>query len=139
MNAAAKPPIRVMIVDDAVMMRTVTRLLLTEAGDFTVVAACANGQVALAELAKAQPELILLDIEMPEMDGLTFLRHARLKTRAKICVFSAVAETESPRALEARKLGADAVVKKPSGSVSLDLRQKGGDELLKTLRALVRR
>lgn len=68
------------------------------------------------------------------MDGLTFLRYARLLTRARIVVLSSVAEVGSPRAREARRLGADAVVHKPSGAVSLDLGARAGDHLLATLR-----
>ena len=68
------------------------------------------------------------------MDGLTFLRHARLLTRARIVVLSSVVELGSARAREARRLGADAVVAKPSGSVSLDLVATAGDQLTATLR-----
>ena len=74
---------------------------------------------------------------MPVMDGLEFLRHAKLKTRAKICMLSSVAVSGSPHAAKARELGADGVVSKPSGTVSHDLEEKTGDELARTMRTLV--
>jgi two-component system chemotaxis response regulator CheB/two-component system chemotaxis response regulator CheY len=81
--------------------------------------------------------LILLDIEMPEMDGLEFLRHAKLKSKAKIIVLSSVALAGSPYAAKARALGADAIVTKPSGAVSLDLVDARGLELTDVMRRLV--
>ena len=56
---------------------------------------------------------------MPEMNGLEFLRHAKMKTRAKICILSSVAVSGSPYAAKAREFGADAIVTKPSGAVFL--------------------
>jgi two-component system, chemotaxis family, protein-glutamate methylesterase/glutaminase len=126
----------VMIIDDAAMMRTVIRNLVQSDKSYNVIASCENGQVALDTLKTHQPDIILVDIEMPVMDGLTFLRHARLRTRAKIVVLSSIAASGSPKALEARKLGADAVIQKPSGSVSLDLAAKSGDTILQTLKRL---
>ena len=108
---------RVMVVDDASMMRLVIGNMLDKDPTFKVVANCGNGKEALDKLKSAAPDIILLDIEMPEMDGLTFLRHARLKTRAKIVILSSVADAGSPRAAQARRLGADAVIAKPSGAV----------------------
>ncbi len=128
------PTARVMIIDDAAMMRAVVADVVRQDGGYEVVASCANGDVALRQLRTAAPDLILLDLQMPVMDGLTFLRYARLLTRARIVVLSSVAEVGSPRAREARRLGADAVVHKPSGAVSLDLGARAGDHLLATLR-----
>lgn len=131
-------PHNVMIVDDAAMMRLYINSFIKGLTDFKVVAQAANGQDALDKLANgAAVDLILLDIEMPVMDGLEFLRHAKLKTRAKICMLSSVAVAGSPQAAKARELGADAVVAKPSGTVSHDLEEKTGDELARTMRTLM--
>jgi two-component system, chemotaxis family, protein-glutamate methylesterase/glutaminase len=92
-------PHKVMIVDDAAMMRLYISSFIKVLPDFKVVAQAANGQEALDKLANgAEVDLILLDIEMPVMDGLEFLRHAKLKTRAKICMLSSVAVAGSPHA-----------------------------------------
>ncbi len=129
---------KVMIVDDSAMMRMVVKTFVEHMPGFEIVAHAANGKLALSELQK-HPDLnlILLDIEMPEMDGLEFLRHAKMKTRAKICILSSVAASGSPHASRARELGADAIVTKPSGAVSYDLAEKRGSELAKIMRRLV--
>lgn len=124
---------RVMIVDDAALMRVTIQNLLKEDPALEVVGWAANGKQALEKLADARPDLIMLDIEMPEMDGLEFLRHARLKCRAKIIVLSSVTAAGSHKASQARSLGADAVVSKPSGAVSFDLKEKRGSELISTI------
>ena len=128
----------VMIVDDAAMMRLYISSFLKSLKDFKLVAQAANGQEALDKLADFPDlDLILLDIEMPVMDGLEFLRHAKLKTRAKICMLSSVTVSGSPLAAKARELGADGVVAKPSGTVSHDLEEKTGDVLSRVMRSLV--
>ena len=131
-------PHRVMIVDDAAIMRLYIASFVRSLPDFKVVAQAANGQEALDKLANGtEVDLILLDIEMPVMDGLEFLRHARLKTRARICMLSSVAAQGSPHAAKARELGADGVVAKPSGTVSHDLEEQTGGELAQTMRSLM--
>ena len=120
---------RIMIVDDAAMMRLVIRNMLSDDPNLNLDSFASNGQEALDKLAEVQPDLILLDIEMPEMDGLEFLRHARLKSDAKVVVLTSVAPKGSPKAMQARALGADAVITKPSGAVSYDLAEKRGSEL----------
>ncbi len=131
-------PHKVMVVDDAAMMRVVVSNFIAPLPEFKVVAAAANGKIALEHLSKHPDlDLILLDIEMPEMDGLEFLRHAKLKTRAKVIILSSVAVAGSPHAAKARELGADAIVTKPSGAVSMDLAEKRGSQLIQTMQKLV--
>jgi chemotaxis response regulator CheB len=128
--------INVMVVDDAAMMRMVIRSILEKDPRMNVAATCENGKVALDQIKTINPDVILLDIEMPVMDGLTFLRHARLMTKARVVVLSSVVGEGSEKALMAKKLGADAIVPKPSGSVSFDLAQKSGAKLLATILSL---
>lgn len=127
-----------MLVDDSVMMRNVVRSIVSKWSGFEVVATAENGIKALEQLPKFKDlSLILLDIEMPEMDGLEFLRQARLKTRAKIVMLSSVAIAGSPYAAKARMLGADAIITKPSGAVSLDLAEKKGVEMQVTIKKVL--
>lgn len=129
---------KVMIVDDAAMMRVVIGNFVSSLPGYQVVAAAENGKKALEQITRTPDlDLILLDIEMPEMNGLQFLRHAKMKTRAKIVVLSSVALSGSKQAAEARALGADAIVTKPSGAVSLDLADKRGDELARVIKKVV--
>lgn len=125
----------VMIVDDSAMMRVVISNFISTLPGYKVVAVAENGKKALEHLGKhANLDLILLDIEMPEMNGLEFLRHAKVKSRAKVIILSSVAAAGSKQAAEARSLGADAVITKPSGAVSTDLADKRGAELAKAIR-----
>lgn len=129
---------KVLIVDDSVMMRTVIRSFVDKIPGFKTISFAENGKKALEELGKHNDlSLILLDIEMPEMDGLEFLRYAKLKSRAKVIILSSVALSGSPYAAKARQLGADAIVTKPSGAVSYDLADKRGDELTQVMKQLV--
>ena len=124
---------RVMLVDDSAMMRTIIRNMLEDDDQFQVVCVAANGQEALDQLDEANPDAILLDIEMPVMTGLEFLPHARLKTHAKIIILSSIAIAGSEASTKAKELGADAVISKPSGAVSFDLKEKLGSEIIQVL------
>ncbi|WP_036281039.1 response regulator [Methylocystis sp. ATCC 49242] len=128
---------KVMVVDDSAMMRVVISNFVSSLPNYKVMAAAENGRKALEQLAKFPDlSLILLDIEMPEMNGLEFLRHAKLKSRAKIVILSSVAAAGSRQASEARSLGADAIVTKPAGAVSMDLADKRGAELARVMSSL---
>ena len=120
---------RLMLVDDSAIMRRVIGDFLEDLPELEVCATAENGQVALDKLKDANPDLIILDIEMPTMNGLEFLRHAKLKSRAKVIVLSSVTNLASEKANMAIKLGADAIVSKPSGAVSHDLGGQCGDSL----------
>ena len=124
---------RLMVVDDSSIMRTVILSVLSDDPMVEVVAFASNGREALGKLGSARPDLILLDIEMPVMDGLEFLRHARLKSRAKVVVLSSVAAVGSEKAAQAMALGANAIVSKPSGAISFDLEEKRGSELRRVI------
>lgn len=126
---------KVMIVDDSAMMRVVISNFVATLPEFRVVAAAENGKKALEQLGKHPDlDLILLDIEMPEMNGLEFLRHAKMKSMAKVVILSSVAAAGSKQAAMARSLGASAIVTKPSGAVSMDLADKSGKELSRVMR-----
>ena len=128
---------KVMIVEDSNAMRLIIRNMINTNPNLMVVKTAANGKEALELLPTAQPDLILLDLEMPEMGGLDFLRLARLKTRAKIVVLSSVVIAGSTIAAQARSLGADGVISKPSGSISYDLEAKRGSEFWQVIHQLL--
>lgn len=105
------PPIRIALVDDAEEMRLLVGMSLTLSGDFTVVGEAANGREAVALAEAQQPELMLLDLSMPEMDGLEALPLV-LKASPGTCVvvFSGFDEAQLGR--EARALGATGYIEK---------------------------
>lgn len=139
MNAETRPDehVNVMIVDDSFLMRRVIRNILDKDMLFRVVGEAANGVEALSAVSSLHPDVILLDIEMPKMDGIEFLRHARLLTNARVIIISSVAQLGSPQAMEALSLGATDIVPKPSGVLSMDLEEQKSAELLDVIRNAV--
>lgn len=136
--AGGKACCKVMIVDDSFLMRHILKNILKKDQVFEVVAEAANGEEALDQLSSiGDIDLILLDIEMPVMDGLEFMKSARLKTRARIIVVSSVAKFSSPEAKEALLLGAVDIIAKPSGVLSMDLEEKKSREVLDSVRRAV--
>jgi len=125
---------KVMIVDDSFVMRTLIKDIVSADKDLEVVGDAANGKLALEAVKKLNPDVILLDIEMPEMDGLECLKRLKLVSGAKVIIVSSVAQTGSPQALQARKDGAVDVIAKPSGAMSLDLASKKGHDIVKAVR-----
>lgn len=115
------PKLRVLIVDDSVVVRKILSDSLSADPDLEVVTA-ANGKIALAKLSQVNPDLVTLDFEMPEMDGLTTLKEIR-KTHPKLPVimFSTLTERGASVTLDALAAGANDYVTKPAnvGSVGI--------------------
>jgi two-component system, chemotaxis family, protein-glutamate methylesterase/glutaminase len=116
------PPIRILIVDDSAVIRKVLTDGLAGDGGLEVVGTAANGKIALAKIQQVHPDVVTLDVEMPEMDGLETLGAIR-KTYPKLPVimFSTLTERGASTTLDALSLGASDYVTKPSNTGSLDL------------------
>jgi CheY-like chemotaxis protein len=124
----------VLIIDDSPTMRRILREIIAEDDAFAVLGEAADGEAGLAAMARLQPRLTLLDIEMPVMDGLGVLRRWALRGPGRVLVVSSSAQAGGDVALEAMRLGATAVVAKPSGALSLDMAQQRGADLLRAAR-----
>lgn len=124
---------RVLIVDDSFLMRRIIRSIVESDESFEVVSEAVDGAEALEKLTELKPDLVLLDIEMPRMDGLEFLRRYRLVSRACVIIISSVASIDSPQAATALTLGASDIIPKPSGVLSVDFEEKRGAELLEAI------
>ncbi len=131
---SAAAPLRVLVVDDSSLMRRVITDLVKQAGDLDLVGEAVDGLEALDRAQALQPDVILLDIEMPRMDGLGFLRAARLRIPARVIVVSSLARLGNPASREALALGASDIIPKPSGVLSLDLAAARGAALLAAIR-----
>jgi chemotaxis response regulator CheB len=123
---------KIMVVDDSPIMRVILGNIVSEDANLQIIEYAANGKEALDKLTTVQPDLIILDLEMPEMDGIAFLQTVKMKSQAKIVVVTGV-ESTSPKISQAKMLGASAVITKPSGTVSPDLKAKRGEEIKQTI------
>ncbi len=106
-------PIKVLIVDDSALVRTILTRILSQQADIQVVEGAANPYEARDIIIRSRPDVIILDIEMPRMDGLTFLRKLQVHYPVPVIMCSGVAPANSAKAIEAIECGAIDVVAKP--------------------------
>jgi two-component system chemotaxis response regulator CheB len=108
---------KVLVVDDAMLIRRMVTDVLAADPAIDVIGEAANGRIALQKIAQLAPDLVTLDVEMPELNGLQTLKEIR-KThpRLPVIMFSAVTERGASDTLEALHFGASDYVTKPTGA-----------------------
>src|SRR6478736_969756 len=129
---------RVLVVDDSAVIRQVVTGELSADPDIEVVGTAPNGRIALAKMSQVNPDLVILDVEMPEMDGLATLAELRKSfPRVPVIMFSALTERGAAATLDALALGATDYFAKPVSAGGLDAsRQVLRDELIPEIKAL---
>ena len=138
--SSASQPIRVMVVDDSAIVRGLVSRWLGEAADIEVVSTQRNGQKALDALAAADPEVIILDIEMPEMDGMTALPQIlRQKPNVAVIMASTLTRRNAEISLKALSLGARDYLPKPEAQHGMVTADDFRRDLLDKVRALAPR
>jgi two-component system chemotaxis response regulator CheB len=115
----SKSAIRVLIVDDSAIVRKILSESLAAESDIEVVGTAPDPFVAAKKIDALSPDVITLDIEMPGMDGLTFLTKIMRHRPMPVIIVSSLAQRSCATALEAMKLGAVDVVAKPGGPFSV--------------------
>jgi len=129
--------IKVMVVDDSAVVRQVVAGLLAAAPGIEVQAAVSDPLLAIERLRQAWPDVIVLDVEMPRMDGITFLRKVMSERPTPVVICSTLTEKGAKTTMEAMAAGAVAIVTKPK----LGLKQflsEAAEELVATVRAAAR-
>ncbi len=119
--------IRVFIIDDSAVVRKVLTDILTAAAGIEVIGSAQDPIFALAHMEKNWPDVITLDIEMPRMDGITFLKKIMLERPTPIVMCSTLTEKGSKASLDALRLGAIDVVAKPKSDVKTSLPESSRD------------
>jgi two-component system chemotaxis response regulator CheB len=113
--------IRVLVVDDSVVIRRLVTHALEQEPSLEVVGFASNGSIALGRIPQLNPDVVTLDIEMPEMDGLETLRQLRKQyPLIRVVMFSTLTERGASITLQALALGADDYVTKASNAGSLE-------------------
>jgi len=128
--------INLLIVDDSALMRKVIREFFEAEGDFQIEVA-RNGKEAIEKNLSFEPDVITLDINMPEMDGLTALSHIMNTRPVPVVMVSSLTEEGAIATFEALNLGAVDYVAKPGGTISLNISDVK-DEIISKVRAAAR-
>jgi two-component system, chemotaxis family, protein-glutamate methylesterase/glutaminase len=139
-------PIRVMVVDDSVVVRKIVTDVLSADPGIEVVGTAVNGKIAVGKLEQLKPDLITMDIEMPEMNGIEAVRAIRAGqggaaySRVPIVMFSTLTERGASATLDALSAGANEYVTKPAnvGSVSQSM-ESVREQLIPKIKALTGR
>lgn len=130
--------IRALVADDSALMRRHLTQLLEAAGGFTVQTA-RNGVEVLEALQSFDPHVITLDVNMPEMDGITCLSRIMSEDPRPVVMVSSLTEEGAETTLQALSLGAVDFVQKPGGTISLSIDRIHRELLLKVRSAATTR
>jgi two-component system chemotaxis response regulator CheB len=106
--------IKVLVVDDSAVVRQVVTELLGEDPEIEVIAACADPILAIARMKVQWPDVIVLDVEMPRMDGITFLKKIMAERPTPVVICSTLALSGAKTSIEALAAGAVAIITKPT-------------------------
>ncbi len=139
-RTVTRRPIRVFVCDDSHTIRSVLTATLATDPDIRVAGSAVNGQACLDALASELPDVVLLDVEMPVMDGLSALREIRRRhPRLPVVMFSSLTERGAKATVDALVAGANDYVAKPSGLNPEDVAARIRSEVITRIKALVPR
>ena len=126
-------PIRVLIVDDSATAREVIKTSLSNDTDIEIVGVAQNAYIARDMIVKLTPDVICLDVEMPKMDGITFLRKIMTYLPTPVIMVSSLTKAGAKTTLDALALGAFDYVAKPHSNIYDGIKQME-DELIKKIK-----
>lgn len=121
MNNINNGKIRVLVVDDSAVFRRLVSSSLEDDPDIDVVGIASNGKIALQKIEQLKPDIVTLDVEMPEMDGIqTLAALQKQNSGVQVIMVSALTERGAAVTIDALSLGALDFITKPSGTGSID-------------------
>jgi two-component system chemotaxis response regulator CheB len=129
--------IKVMVVDDSAVVRQVVADLLAEDPEIEVLCAVADPLLAMTRMATRWPDVIVLDIEMPRMDGITFLKKIMAERPTPVVICSTLTEKGAQTSMAALAAGAVAIITKPKIGLKEFLRD-ASDDLVSAVKAAAR-
>ncbi|MDO3410681.1 chemotaxis protein CheB [Saccharibacillus sp. CPCC 101409] len=129
-------PYRVLVVDDSGFMRKIVSDLIERDVSFTVVDTAKNGLEAVEKIMKLKPDIVTMDVEMPEMNGLESLKIIMRQYPLPVIMLSGINEEGMRETIMALEAGAFDFIRKPSASSSQDI-EAVGEALLRQLHAAV--
>lgn len=122
--------IRVLVVDDAVVMRRIISDVIASDASLELAGVAANGRIALQKIAQTMPDIVTMDVEMPEMDGVMTVREIRkLHPKLPVIMFSTLTRRGAETTIDALSAGATDYVTKPAnvGSVGESINRLRAD------------
>lgn len=128
--------IKVLVVDDSAFMRKMISNILESHQKIVVVGTARNGVDALKKVDQLKPDLITLDIEMPEMDGLTALRKIMQDKPRPVIMLASSSTSGANKIFESMESGAVDFIAKPSGPISLNIEEVEAEIVAKVLQAM---
>lgn len=114
MVSQANQPIKVMLVDDSAVVRQTIREVLSTDPEIDVIEACQDPYIAAQKLRNVIPDVIVLDVEMPRMDGITFLQKIMSQHPIPVIICSTLVEKGAETTLKALEYGAVDIIQKPT-------------------------
>ncbi len=130
-------PIRVLVIDDSAVVRQVVSEVLGRAPGIEIIATASDPLFALAKMKQQWPDVITLDVEMPRMDGITFLRRIMAERPTPVVICSTLTAKGAETTLQALAAGAVAVITKPKLGLK-DFLHDAADDLVAAVRAAAR-
>ena len=129
-----RAPIGVMIVDDSALVRQVVSEAIMREPGIEVLATASDPLFAMEKMRHHWPDVIVLDIEMPRMDGLSFLRKLMAERPTPVVICSSLAGSGSATALQALAAGAVSIISKPKAGLK-DFLQDASNDIVAAIRA----
>ena len=112
--------IKVLVVDDSAIVRDILSQTIEKQSDMELVGTAPDPYIARDKIVRLNPDVITLDIEMPRMDGLTFLEKLMYYNPLPVIIVSSITTKDNLAAIKALELGAYDIVNKPGGSITVE-------------------